>query len=822
MTVELTQDPGTTDRHPQVYAFDIYIFSSSFLTLYECNMASSSSPTENEVAALVKAYVEQKDGKTAMKIPPMPADKYIAGFESILDAFLKTDFRQTPGKHIKSANFFFVGISTNAEAIVPAHAEKLSRLLQWFAVQLRTDTAELNGIAQAANTILCALAGLLRGSYASNGNDDTTVLPGVLACLSLGKHSSVVNSASSVVNIIARGNKDAVVDRAEDILMALEYGVNGDAAMSLLVTLDHAYTKAMEPIHRHIDTIAEYTVLNTYTAIGGTLLLQKVAKRCPRLLYAFVDDFVPLLKDQSVGTMVLQMLSDIAARNALIFVPHLDQLMTATEETGLQTGCGVSLMGYIGRTQPEIAAKVVERFMEWIENDIDPQANHLIIEQLRNVGGVYKSTLSPYIETLRKLASHSDSSVKDAAEKLVHYYDGDEHYLSTAFLVNQEDIYGRLIEVVNQTVDAKALSMNKNIQEISRRVDHQEERTKDLDEKHYVVADLVNSTTQKINAVELAAKQQEKRLEAVETSIEDLEKELKEKDSEIKSFIAEFSKALPIPTSVEAKGKIRKRILLRFECAQGRKPDFVMETASWTKWLRVIASSISTGYHIAVGDVGASLKGLLDVFKAMRRKDADPNLKFDTLVQQPFLTSTEQDELILGLRQQGFFEEFEYNSTTAKWERKLLVPQEPVEAEPDESKVQEDVAKENIEGGLSAKTEETFTGEEAVVEEEPTEASEDEFSKRTFSFDFAVQTVKKILNKSLPQHKYSRYPSGFSKALLQKLSIEDRLKGGEGQPRPRTSNGAAVMQFFRGEGQALDHVTFAAIHSEFEANANAL
>lgn len=635
---------------------------------------------ETSVRQALKDYFERKSGFAALNAVRASNEDYLKDFPLVLDSFLAVDFRSVLNKktdnetqrgYVTAATHFFTKLNQianeNAEGIKP-HIEKMGKLLEWWGRQLKTTELPLDGIQKATQTVLSSLQLILM----NDSSIGAAVLPGALSCLAL-EDKSLVSIASGVVSQVARSNKQAFVDNIDAVLMALEYGLPGDAAMSLLTALEGAYSRAPEAIHAHIDTIAEYAVTKQqFAGIGGCMVLKKVAKRCPRLLYAFVDDFIPLLENQTTGMFVLQMFVDIAARNALILSPHLKAVSFATEEHGFIVGA--KAIGYIGRTTREKADEALEILVRWVLDDVDPESIPKMVEQIRNIGGVYKAALDPYVEKLRGLTSSGNSELQAEVTKLMEYYDGSEKFSSDAFLTNQEDIYGRILAAVNEAVEAKTSDLNQNIEEIMNRVDHQEERAKDLEEKHYVLADTVSSNEERLNVVELASKEQEKRLDEVEASVEDVQKELKEKDEEIKKFIAEVSKKLPVPTGVEAKGKIRKRILLRFECARGTKPDFIMETASWTKWLRVAASAVSTGKNIAIGNVGGTIQGLMDMFKNLRRKDADPQLKFDTLVKQPFLTSTEQDELINGLRAQGFFDEFEYNASSATWERKMLEP----------------------------------------------------------------------------------------------------------------------------------------------------
>eukprot|EP01138_Halocafeteria_seosinensis_P000935 gb/GECG01000958.1/.p1 GENE.gb/GECG01000958.1/~~gb/GECG01000958.1/.p1 ORF type:complete len:769 (+),score=128.22 gb/GECG01000958.1/:1-2307(+) len=651
-----------------------------------------SAASSTDVPGILKAYFRHQDSRSVTKFAGLADDEYMKNFSLILDSFLGTDFRvllnrskdvDAFGNLVKQANYCFIKLQNithkNPELLDP-HVDQISKTLKWWVVQLRGNETELGGLGRAANTVLSAVTNKLRNDCSIG----RAVLPGILACLAV-QDDALVMTACSAVHLISRSDKNAIAEEVEQVLMALEWGVSGNAAMSLLTALDSIYSRASDPIHAHIDTIAEYVVTHTYAAIGGCLLLTKVAKRCPRMLYAFVENFLPLLSNQTTGIQMVQVFADIAARNALVLAPHLGEITIAAEELGLQYGFGVSIMGYIGRIEPAKAKQVVDQFVKWILDDVDPQATPVLIEQIRNVSGVYKHVLDPHIEELRKLCSHSESRVKDEAEKLIQYYDGEQKFLPTAFLTNQEDLYGRIIEVVNQAVDAKTARTERSIKDILDRVDHQEEKTKDLEEKHYVLVEESGSLDGRVNALELAAKEQEERLTEVEKSIEEVESELQNKNKEIKEFIAQISKKLPVPAGVEAKGIIRKRILLRFECAKGRKPDFIMETASWTKWIRVAISAVSTGCHLAIGDAGGTLKGLMEVYKSLRRKDADPDLKFATLTEQPYLTSAEQDELIEGLRNQGFFDEFEYDPSTAMWERILLEPEEVVEEEEEEN-----------------------------------------------------------------------------------------------------------------------------------------
>jgi hypothetical protein len=121
---------------------------------------------------------------------------------------------------------------------------------------------------------------------------------------------------------------------------------------------------------------------------------------------------------------------------------------------------------------------------------------------------------------------------------------------------------------------------------------------------------------------------------------------------------------------------VRKRVILKFKCSRGTEPDFVIETAAWTKWIRVAICAFQAGNSILIGDAFGTMGSLVELYNAMKKKDLDADLTFQTLCQEPFLTSKEEDELIEGLREKGFFKLFAYDANNASWCRKTAMDEE--------------------------------------------------------------------------------------------------------------------------------------------------
>jgi hypothetical protein len=93
--------------------------------------------------------------------------------------------------------------------------------------------------------------------------------------------------------------------------------------------------------------------------------------------------------------------------------------------------------------------------------------------------------------------------------------------------------------------------------------------------------------------------------------------------------------------------------------------SFTTETKAWNKWLKVALSAVKVGYAVinpmAVGDALASVQDAYEGYKT------DDDADFVSYLSQPFLTSEEQDNLIIQLREARFFDMFNYNAQGGNW-----------------------------------------------------------------------------------------------------------------------------------------------------------
>ncbi|MFX0107129.1 MAG: hypothetical protein ACFE7R_02505 [Candidatus Hodarchaeota archaeon] len=149
-------------------------------------------------------------------------------------------------------------------------------------------------------------------------------------------------------------------------------------------------------------------------------------------------------------------------------------------------------------------------------------------------------------------------------------------------------------------------------------------------------------------------------------------KEYVDKNVEIlKQFIADVNKKLPVPMRFSLEGRLRKTLQLHFVCGlQSERclyPEdrpFITETQAWNKWLKIAMSAVKLGKAMIFPIEGGAIDVIREAYSIYR---ADDDQDFLTYIREPFLTSTEQDNLVNQLRDARYFEVFNYDAQNAKW-----------------------------------------------------------------------------------------------------------------------------------------------------------
>lgn len=259
----------------------------------------------------------------------------------------------------------------------------------------------------------------------------------------------------------------------------------------------------------------------------------------------------------------------------------------------------------MGRVDPIAAAECQSILCTWLENDVDPQFTQYFISEVRNIAGVYKNTLTERIPLITRLAMNGDLKVSDTAKLILNYYNNSsELYIPESFLTNQEDIYGRVMQLlveheqkidtmidskvdakysdmdakiathVNTAVDGKIHAVTEQVSQLTTKTEHIEHSiaaTQEiLSDTITLVATNVTHIGDRINILEVASHNQDLRINTIETSLTDLAVIVEKNSIAMKQFISQVVKKTPLPYSYEMTGTVRRKLVLKFKCAKGK------------------------------------------------------------------------------------------------------------------------------------------------------------------------------------------------------------------------------------------------------------
>ena len=155
-------------------------------------------------------------------------------------------------------------------------------------------------------------------------------------------------------------------------------------------------------------------------------------------------------------------------------------------------------------------------------------------------------------------------------------------------------------------------------------------------------------------------------------TFEDVQAMLEARTAEIKAFVGNVCKSLPRPTRVEVSRKwlgTRKVVRLMFVCPVTGF-ELAVESRCWSLWLKFCVSLAQAGVHVLKGDLieaaGSSVDIVKSAYDAYHENETDQE-SFEALLRAPLLLSSEQDQLIQGLRDQHFFDDFQYDAQRGEW-----------------------------------------------------------------------------------------------------------------------------------------------------------
>lgn len=367
-----------------------------------------------------------------------------------------------------------------------------------------------------------------------------------------------------------------------------------------------------------------------------TSLLMQLYKFNPEAYEQNVDFLVEMTQDMSYGSLAVLILHEIAKKgSSSLLLPHIDVL-----KANLQS----------------------------------PQTAHMVILILGEIARESPELILPLIPDIQEIMRYNDS-VKYSAPNLLGLVGRSSMTASAEMLTILVD----LLDDPDQNVHTVTLMEIRNLGEMDQSLlDPYIEKIRALedDPQEYIrdqakfIIDIYEGRT--IRALSADIDAQNKKISEMVHSVDDLKEYVDENVAELKDFLAQIAKKLPIPVELSTEGRIRKTLILHFVC--GKEADrclypqdrtFTTETKEWSKWLKIGLSAVKVGKAlITPPSVGDAVGAIKEAYEAYASKD---DAEFLSYISQPFLTSNEQDHLINQLREARFFDIFNYDAQAASW-----------------------------------------------------------------------------------------------------------------------------------------------------------
>jgi hypothetical protein len=338
--------------------------------------------------------------------------------------------------------------------------------------------------------------------------------------------------------------------------------------------------------------------------------------------------------NENVRTIILTILQGIAKERPDLITPHI-QILLQYLDSPLYAANIAMILGDVSREEPGPVYEHLGSIQDAMTRV--PALKSVVPTILGHVGRQSEARAAEMLKILRPLLDEQDSTVVMVA-------------------LQEFKNLGQMNRVL----------LNDYISKIQVFAESSEQYIRDLAQ---VILDYFEGRD--LRSLALQIEEQNKRIRESAVSVEALKQYLDQNIQILKQYISEIIKKLPVPVKLTTEGRVQKTLRLHFICAkQGERclypyeREFTTETRQWNKWLKIAVSSLSLGISVLNPLDGGAVDQVRSAYEAYRTGEDKEFLAF---VNEPFLTSAEQDSLIQQLRDAKFFDVFSYDATLGNW-----------------------------------------------------------------------------------------------------------------------------------------------------------
>ncbi|MGY5876206.1 MAG: hypothetical protein RTU30_10710 [Candidatus Thorarchaeota archaeon] len=405
-------------------------------------------------------------------------------------------------------------------------------------------------------------------------------------------------------------------------------------------------------------------------------LVAQTSNENPRLLENYIGDIINLVgqgnKELSASLLTLYQVKPEE------FEKHLDVIIHVYQTDQDVKTIMSSILLEVSKKRPELIEPHVQLLVAGLSS---PTMASVVSMILSEVARAKPESVYPYIKDVRQSMDFVDS-LKYTIPNLF----GLIGRLSEDTAREVLPFLAEMLEIADQNAATMILSEFRNLGDMNREllVPYMDLIRRFVDDpQEYVraqanlIIDYMEGRDLRSLAMQIA--EQNAMISEAAVSVDALKEYVDKNVEMLKTFIADVVKRLPTPVKFSIEGRVRKTMQLHFVCSQqsehciypvGR--PFITETKAWNKWLKLAVSVVKLGKAVIFPtETGEAIEAVKEAYESYKAGDDKEFLAF---ISEPFLTSEEQDNLVNQLRDERFFEVFDYDPQTAGWACMMCKP----------------------------------------------------------------------------------------------------------------------------------------------------
>ena len=449
-----------------------------------------------------------------------------------------------------------------------------------------------------------------------------------------------------------------------------------DSESMISATASHLFTTQIQTL------VADSQLLETTLPLVFKYLKKKGAARWPayrvvtsvsyenpRLLENYTGDVIDLVgqgsKELSASLMYLYQIKPED------FHSRLDLLVQLYQSDADLRSLLLSVFVEMSRDNPEQLIPHLELFVGGLKSPVSASMSTVVLSEIARVnpGVVY-----PHLAQIQQSLDDVDA-LKFTVPQLLGLIGRLSEEVAREIL----PFLAELLKDADQNLAIMVLSEFRNLGQMNKDllVPYMELIRKYVDDPQQYVRDQANLIIdimegRDLRSIATQLEEQSTLIKEAALSVDSLKAYVDKNVEILKTFIADVVKKLPIPIRFSTEGRVRQTLQLHYVCGIQKERclyplerPFVTETKEWSKWLKIAMSAVSIGkaviFPFETSDAIDSVRSAYKLYKSKEESD------FLSFISEPFLTSSEQDKLIVQLREARFFDVFNYDPQTAEW-----------------------------------------------------------------------------------------------------------------------------------------------------------